>query len=82
MEAEPPAPSRDTQNFSSREPLPMGATPLQLPLAGAQKLQQQLLPFLHGRRSELQQPLLQPRHGLRLGVLPACVLLRSAHGAC
>ena len=37
----------------------MGATPLQLPLAGAQKLQQQLLPSLHGRRSELQQPLLQ-----------------------
>ncbi|PWZ54683.1 hypothetical protein Zm00014a_026643 [Zea mays] len=24
----------------------------------------------------------QPRHGLRLGVLPACVLLRNAHGAC
>jgi hypothetical protein len=32
MEAEPPAPSRDAQIFSSREPLPMGATPCSFPL--------------------------------------------------
>jgi hypothetical protein len=65
-----PAPSRDAQNFSSREPLPMGATPLQLPLAGAQKLQQQLL---HDAAPLFLQPRPLPR-------LPRCQ--RCARATC
>ncbi|AQK40330.1 hypothetical protein ZEAMMB73_Zm00001d023890 [Zea mays] len=62
----PPSSSSSTPHLCPAF-FPMEAEP-PAPSRDAQKLQQQ--------------PLLQPRHGLRLGVLPACVMLRSAHGAC